>query len=149
MLGIELLGAAKERLQGWYFCPFCGGVFVRFPGETHGLVAKPMPALQAAPEEADPHAVEAFVFVSAAGGISFGRRRSAGDSIEWSGEMMRSELQPPGVLEYSPELVIQIDKLEAPARASINWAGDLPPASVKHDRLLHNFNATWSVYEWS
>lgn len=145
MLGVELFGHNKGHRQGTYFCPICGKVFVRFPGEDDGLVAQAMPALKEVFTEDDFQGVQAFVLVDASGCISFGRRRSLGHSIEWSGEI-GSDCQPPQTAEYCASLTFQVDKLEAPAQITITRAGDLPPEQQKGS--LKEFDSVWGVHEW-
>merc|ERR1712113_1143594 len=94
-------------------------------------------------------AVEAFMFVSASGGISFGRRRTAGgegSNVEWSGELPR-EFLPLSVERYA-SLTFQVDKLMEKAQISITWAGEVLPISAALPASQHTFDSVWQTHEW-
>jgi len=154
LLGIEHVSTDGESTPV-YFSPVSGrvfvrlsGVFVRLSGDPEGLVAQPMPPLvTSSAEGAYVQGVEAFALVGASGGISFGRRRVPGDDIEWSGQIP-SEFLSSVSAKFFASVTFQIEKLAAPARVCVTWAGDLPLTSVARAGSQHSFSAVWEAYEW-
>merc|ERR1719252_191792 len=69
------------------FSPVSGRVFVHFPGESRGMVARALPALTEGSADAERPEAHAFMSVTALGGVSFGRRFSTGGRTEWSEQL--------------------------------------------------------------
>jgi len=93
--------------------------------------------------------IEAFLFVSLTGGISFGRRRIAGgkrSDMEWSGEVPADFLPPSSVEKYA-SLTFQVDKLLETARISITWAGQVLPISAALPVSRQTFDSIWRSHE--
>lgn len=156
LLGAEFLTIRKGERQVFAVCfsPMSGRIFVRFPtGE--GIVAQGLSDLSAAANATEVVSqeigiIEAFMFVSGSGGVSFGRRRIAvgekGD-MEWSGEVPREFLPPSSVEKYA-SLTFQVDKLLEKAQISITWAGQVLPISAALPISQHTFDSIWHGYEW-
>jgi len=146
LLGVEFVNVVEGSYTPVYFSPVSGRVFARYSGNHAGLVAQPLPELDASSTaETDLKGLEAFLVVGKSGCLSFGRRRP-GKDVEWSGEI-EPDFLPPWARECFASLAFQVDKLDEQAKVSITWAGNLPPASVAHAECLHSFSATWYVHE--
>jgi len=156
LLGAEFLSfrSRQGKVTTVCFSPVTGRVFVRFPAGSEGMAAQGLPALGMATDSAEAdvqelEGIEAFMLVSAAGGISFGRRCISGGkmgNVEWSGELSPEFL--PLSDEIYASLTFQVDKLLDAARISITWAGQRLPNSVSLPALHHPFDSIWFDYEW-
>mmetsp|Transcript_109497 Transcript_109497/g.212022 ORF Transcript_109497/g.212022 Transcript_109497/m.212022 type:complete len:322 (+) Transcript_109497:121-1086(+) len=153
LLGAEFMTIRNGQRQVFTVCfsPMSGRVFVRFPA-GEGLVAHPLPDLVAAAcgSEVELDAVEAFMFVSTSGNLSFGRRQTArgqNGHVEWSGELPQ-EFLPPLAVEKNASLTFQIDKLMEKAQISITWAGQMLPISAALPTSQHTFDSVWQNHEW-
>jgi len=153
LLGADFMTVRHGQEQVFTVCfsPMSGRVFVRFPA-GEGLVAHPLPDLVAAAcgSEVELDAVEAFMFVSTSGNLSFGRRQTArgqNGHVEWSGELPQ-EFLPPLAVEKNASLTFQIDKLMEKAQISITWAGQMLPISAALPTSQHTFDSVWQNHEW-
>jgi len=156
LLGVDFLSSWNEQGQVFKVCfsPVSGRVFYRFPA-GEGMVAAGLPDLTAAVAGTKVAAlemdgVEAFMFVSTWGGISFGRRHVAGGkkgNVEWCGELP-PEFLPTLSEEKYASLTFQVDKLLDKATISITWAGQLLPFSAPLPTSPHTFCSIWGNYDW-
>lgn len=156
LLGAEFLSFRHNqgRVTTVCFSPVTGRVFVRFPAGSDGLAAQGLPALNAVADSMEAElqgleGIEAFMLVSAAGSIMFGRRCIAGgqaNETEWTGKLEPEFL--PLSDEIYASLTFQIDKLHEMAKISIMWAGQELPDSVTLPASHHSFDGIWCGYEW-
>jgi len=156
LLGVDFLGSWNGQGQVFTVCfsPVSGRVFLRFP-DGEGLVAMGLPDLTAAAgttelASLEMGSIEAFMFMSTLGGISFGRRRAAGGkkcNMEWCGELP-PEFLPTLSEEKYASLTFQVDKLLDKATISITWAGQLLPFSAPLPTSPHTFCSIWGNYDW-
>jgi len=156
LLGTEFLTIRKGHRQVFavWFAPLSGRVFVRFPA-GEGLVAQGMPDLMEAADATEVASlemgsIEAFMFVSTSGGMSFGRRRIASgerSDVEWSGEVPAEFLPPSPVKKYA-SLTFQVDKLVETAQISITWAGQVLPISAALPMPTPAFDSIWRNHDW-
>jgi len=156
LLGAEFLTIRKGQEQVFTVCfsPMSGMVFVRFPG-GEGLAAQGLPDLIAAADATEVASlemgsIEAFMFVSTSGSMSFGRRRIAGGErgdMEWTGEVPADFLPPSPIKKYA-SLTFQVDKLPETAQISITWVGQVLPISAALPMPRDEFDSIWRSHDW-
>jgi len=130
------------------FAPATGRCLVCFAGMKEGLASQPMPPIEGpAAADAESEVLEAFLLVSASGGVSFGRRRGAAARMEWSGELAR-EFCPSWSTEIYASLNFQIDQLCEPAQVSVTWIGFGLPALLASHTAPSMVSAAWDRHEW-
>jgi len=152
LLGAEFLTVRNKQGQVFSCCfsPVSGRIFIRFPtGE--GMWAQALPDIFEVSEVTEVEGIEAFMQVSASGGISFGRRSTSGGeqgNVEWSGELP-PEFLPPLSLEKHASLTFQVDKLLVTAEVSITWAETgISGCPGETSRPQKTFDSVWRSHEW-
>lgn len=143
LFGIEMVGVLDGFGMSLSVCfaPFSGRCFIRYP-ENEMMVAQAMPPI----EDILCDNARAWVYVSASGGVCFWRYVESEDSMQTSGEIPRVAL-PYWATEYFACISFQVDKLPAPAKASVTWAADNFPVSANAPvvDIDVDFIATWSI----
>jgi len=148
LIGVEVMGTNESigRAIRVCFSPSTGRCFImKYPTESIVMVAQVMSALEDGEDHGElSQELEAWLRVTAAGGISFHRRYKTGGAVEQSGELPRSAL-PAWATDYCASISFLIDKLQVPTSVSVLWAAlDLPP-SVASQTPDIELDAVWSI----
>lgn len=156
MLGVEFITEQNGQRSVFTVCfsPISGRIFLRFPVCDEGMAAQALSELTVADdatqdEPPETESIEAFLFVSRSGSISFGRRCTSGGtqrSVEWSG-VLPTEVLPSLSTEKYAALTFQVDKLLESAQISITWVGELLPIAAM-PASWHSFDSFWNSHEW-
>lgn len=148
IIGVEVLGTLNGEGMSMHLCfaPSSGRCFKTYSDDGIIVAAQVMPALSVrwGDEGELAEQLEAWVQVTADGGICFCRRAGPNESVNESGEF-RPDTLPSWASAYFPSVGFQMDRLLTPMQVSItNVSSNLPSFAGRVPSF--EFDATWSMY---